>query len=130
MNVVVPFFLIAPLFLVPVGLRLLDAATPGAGPPRFAVRAALPATLLLTLGFMAEPGPVAAALSLPWLAVTAIVALAAGQGSGCCGIPLDSIRAPGTRPMPRLRSWPSARHSPRSIAWARSPSVSRPRSSC
>lgn len=94
MNVVVPFFLIAPLFLVPFGLRLLAVATPGAEPPQFAVRAALPAALLLTLGFMAEPGPVAAALSLPWLAVTAIVALAAG---------LRLLRDPA-------RFHPSARH--------------------
>lgn len=94
MNVVVPFFLIAPLFLVPVGLRLLDSATPGAEPPQFAVRAALPAALLLALGFMAEPGPVAAALSLPWLVVTAIVALAAG---------LRLLRDPA-------RFHPSARH--------------------
>ena len=36
MNVVVPLFLIAPLFLVPFGLRLLAIATPGAEPPRFA----------------------------------------------------------------------------------------------
>jgi hypothetical protein len=76
-NVIVPFFLIAPLFLVPFGLRLL-AATPGAEPPRFAARAALPAALLLTLSFMATPGPLAAVLSLPWLVVTGIVALMAG----------------------------------------------------
>ena len=79
MNVVVPFFLIAPLFLVPFGLRLLGMATPGAEPPRAAVRAALPAALLLTLSFLAEPGPAAAVLSLPWLGLTALVALAAGR---------------------------------------------------
>lgn len=75
MNVVVPFFLIAPLFLVPFGLRLLGAATPGAEPPRLFRLAALPAALLMTLSFMAAPGSVAAALSLPWLGLTAMVAI-------------------------------------------------------
>ncbi len=78
MSVVVPLFLVAPLFLVPFGWRLLAVATPGAEPPRITRRATLPAALLLTLSFMSAPGPVAAGLSLPWLALTALVALAAG----------------------------------------------------
>jgi hypothetical protein len=77
-SVVVPLFLIAPLFLVPFGLRLLPVATPGAEPPRLATRVVLPAALLLTLSFMSEPGVIAAALSLPWLGLTATVAIAAG----------------------------------------------------
>jgi YndJ-like protein len=78
MNAVVPFFLLAPLFLVPFGFRLLGMATPGAEPPRLVHRAVLPAGLLLTLSFIAAPSVPAAMLSLPWLAVTAAVALAAG----------------------------------------------------
>lgn len=78
MSVVVPLFLIAPLFLVPFGLRLVAVATPGAEPPRLALRAVVPAALVLTLSFVSEPGVIAAVLSLPWLAVTATVALAAG----------------------------------------------------
>ena len=78
MSVVVPLFLIAPLFLVPFGWRLLAVATPGSEPPRLAMRAALPAALLLTLSFMSPAGLAAAALSLPWLGLTGFVALAAG----------------------------------------------------
>ena len=78
MNVVVPFFLIAPLFLVPFGLRLLGVATPGAEPPPLAHRVVLPASLLLTVSFMAEPGVAAAVLSLPWLGLTAVIAIVAG----------------------------------------------------
>ena len=57
MSVVVPLFLIAPLFLVPFGLRLLAVATPGSEPPRLAMRLVLPAALLLTLSFMCRAGP-------------------------------------------------------------------------
>ncbi len=78
MSVVVPFFVIAPLVLVPLGLRLLAIASAGAEPPRLARSAAVPAALLLTLSFILEPGLLAAALSLPWLGVTASIALAAG----------------------------------------------------
>lgn len=78
MSVVVPLFLIAPLFLVPFGWRLLAVAMPGSGPPRLAMRLVLPAALLLTLSFIAEPGLIAAALSMPWLGLTGAVALAAG----------------------------------------------------
>ena len=65
MNVVIPFFLIAPLFLVPFGLRLLGVATPGSEPPRLVRLSAMPAALLLTLSFLLERGLPAAALSLP-----------------------------------------------------------------
>ena len=34
MNVVVPLFLIAPLLVVPIGVRLLDAIAPGTDPLR------------------------------------------------------------------------------------------------
>ncbi len=78
MNVVVPLFLVAPLFLVPFGLRLLAVATPGSEPPRVVRWAVLPAALLLTLSFSIEPGVPAAVLSLPWFGMTAVVALAAG----------------------------------------------------
>lgn len=78
MSVVVPFFLVAPLVLVPLGLGLLALATPGSEPPRLARLAALPAAFLLTLSFLLERGLPAAVLSLPWLALTAAVALAAG----------------------------------------------------
>jgi YndJ-like protein len=78
MSAVVPFFLVAPLVLVPLGLRLLGVATPGSEPPRLARLAALPAAGLLTLSFLLEPGSLAAALSLPWLGMTAAVALTAG----------------------------------------------------
>jgi stage V sporulation protein SpoVS len=78
MSVVVPFFLIAPLVLAPLGLRLLAIATPGAEPPRAARSAVVPAALLLTLSYILAPGVVAALLSLPWLGLTAGVALVAG----------------------------------------------------
>jgi hypothetical protein len=78
MNVVVAFFLLAPLVLVPLGYRLLDAASPGSGPAPLAVRLILPAGILLALSFGSTAGPPAALLAAPWLVVTGWVALAAG----------------------------------------------------
>lgn len=78
MNAVVPLFLIAPLILVPLGYRLLEVASPGSWPPAIALRTVLPAAGILVLSFWLPAGPVAAALALPWLAVTGITAVAAG----------------------------------------------------
>lgn len=78
MNAVIPLFLIAPLVLVPLGYRLLDVASPGSRPPAVILAAVLPAAGVLVISFWLEPGPVAAALALPWLAVTGTTALAAG----------------------------------------------------
>jgi hypothetical protein len=76
-NVVVPFFLLAPLVLVPLGFRLLDAASPGFGPAPLAVRLILPAGILLALSFGLPAGPPAALLAAPWLIVTGWVAVVA-----------------------------------------------------
>jgi YndJ-like protein len=78
MTIVVPLFLLAPLVLVPLGLRLLPVATPGSEPPIALRRAAVPAAWPLALSFVLSPGPLAAALALPWLAVTGLMAAAAG----------------------------------------------------
>jgi hypothetical protein len=78
MAIVTAFFLLAPLVLVPLGLRLIAVAAPGYGPPPVAIRLILPAGIGLALSFGPPAGPVAALLALPWLAVTGGVALAAG----------------------------------------------------
>jgi YndJ-like protein len=78
MNVVVPLLLLAPLVLVPLGFRLLAVATPGSEPPTLLRMAAIPAAVVLALAFTMPQGAVAAALAVPWLAVTGLVALAAG----------------------------------------------------
>jgi hypothetical protein len=78
MNVVVPLLLLAPLVLVPLGFRLLAVAAPGSEPPTVLRMVAIPAALLLALSFALPQGPLAAALALPWLGVTGLVALAAG----------------------------------------------------
>jgi hypothetical protein len=77
-NVIVPFFLLAPLVLVPLGFRLLDVASPGFGPPSRAVRLVLPAGILLAVGFGLPAGPLAALLASPWLILAVWAALAAG----------------------------------------------------
>jgi hypothetical protein len=93
-NAVVPFFLAAPLVLVPLGFRLLDAALPGFGPSTRTVRLVFPAGILLAMSFGLPAGPLAALLAAPWLVVAGWVALAAGLR-----LLLDPTRL---RPDPRL----------------------------
>ena len=78
MNVIVPFFLLAPLVLVPLGVRLLDTASPGFGPPPRAVSLVFPAGILLAVSFGLPAGPPAALLAAPWLVIAGWVALEAG----------------------------------------------------
>jgi YndJ-like protein len=69
--------LLGALVIVPLGLRLApDLDPPAVGPWRIAVYLQLPAALLLLVAFARRPGPVSALLSLPWLATTAVIALA------------------------------------------------------
>jgi hypothetical protein len=71
----VALLLLAPLVLVPLGLRL--AADPLRNPKtwRVAVVLQLPAALLLAASFALPAGKAAAALSMPWLACTSLIAL-------------------------------------------------------
>jgi hypothetical protein len=79
MSVVVPLFLLAPLVLVPLGYRLLEVAAPGSRPSAMTLRLVVPAAGLLVVAFWLPAGPAAALIALPWLAVTASVAVAAGR---------------------------------------------------
>lgn len=73
----VGLLLLAPLVLVPVGLRLVamhSASIRRARAWRLAVALQLAAALLLVASFEFPAGTVAAALSIPWLIVTAAIA--------------------------------------------------------
>jgi hypothetical protein len=78
MSVVVPLLLLAPLVLVPLGLRLLAVAAPGSAPSFALQAAAIPAAIALAIGFILPQGPLAAAFALPWLTVTGLIAGVAG----------------------------------------------------
>lgn len=69
--------LLGPLVAVPLGLRLAaPAGAPGRrGRWRLAAVLQLPAALLLLLSYATPAGRLAAALTLPWLAFTALAAL-------------------------------------------------------
>jgi hypothetical protein len=69
--------MLAPLLLVPLALRVIDERSGGevSGLPRATRLLALPAAILLQLAFCCEPGVLTAALSVPWLLVTALIAL-------------------------------------------------------
>jgi hypothetical protein len=70
--------LLAPLVLLPLGLRLAAAPTGSAGWDglwRAAVLLQLPAAVLLGWAFLGSPGLRAAALAIPWSATTALIAL-------------------------------------------------------
>jgi hypothetical protein len=68
--------LLNPLVLVPLGLRLIMSALPEENclPWRLAVRLQPPAALLLVASFALPTGETAALLTLPWLAVTGLIA--------------------------------------------------------
>lgn len=71
LNLVVPLFLLAPLVLVPFGLRLV-----GEGPWLRIARAAQPLGAAgATLSFLLPVGPAVAAVAAAWLAVAAVLAL-------------------------------------------------------
>lgn len=78
MTIVVPLLLLAPLLLVPLGYRLIGLAAQGSEPPVRLRMAAFPAAIVLAVAYTQPQGWVAAALALPWLAVTGLVALVAG----------------------------------------------------
>ncbi len=91
--------LLAALVLVPLALRLLDARQPPGGPRtrlRWAAAAQLPAALLLGGAQLLPPGWRAAALALPWLAVTALLAAAGLERL------LDAQRRRSRRPLAEL----------------------------
>jgi len=72
------FLILAVTVVVPTVLRLVARREDGGRHPlvwRLAAWLQLPAAVLLTLSFAEPPGPIAAAMSLPWLAVTGLVAL-------------------------------------------------------
>ncbi len=73
----VALLLLAPLVLVPLGLRLVE---PPDGRAAWAFRAAVvlqaPAALALVGAFALPAGPAAGALAVPWLAVTGLAAVA------------------------------------------------------
>lgn len=93
MNVVVPLLLMAALVLIPLGFRLLGMVVPGSEPPAALRMATIPAAIALAVSFAQPAGVIAAALALPWLALTGLVALAAA---------VRLLRDPGRfRPGPR-----------------------------
>ena len=70
--------LLASLVVIPMGLGLVPPTGRESGPAwprRAASRLQLPAALLLVASFALPAGPTAALLTLPWLGVTALVAL-------------------------------------------------------
>ena len=128
MTVVVPFLLLAPLLLVPLGLRLLDQVAPGASPRSRLQVAVVPAATLLAAAFALPPGGPAAALSMPWLIVAGLVALGAAWR-----LLHDQDRFRPGRVMPPTPPRPFSRWGPpsrRPTASASDRSTSRRRSSC
>ena len=77
MDEVVALFLVAPLVVVPLGYRLLEAAAPGYAPPAVARLGMIVAGALLALSFLFHPG-LAAVLTVPWLVLTGMTAVIAG----------------------------------------------------
>jgi len=74
----VVILLFSPLVLVPLALRLVARRCPLGGDSRawtLAGRAQLPAALLLSAAFALPAGPVAAALTVPWVLFTLVVAV-------------------------------------------------------
>lgn len=99
---IVGLFLVGPLLIVPLGMRLIPSL--GDGLPddimRGVRRVALPAGLLLALAFALPTGPWAAALAVPWLLAAGLAALAAGIAA------LRTIRqGRGRRPGPEYAVW-------------------------
>jgi YndJ-like protein len=69
---------LAAIILVPLGLRRVRAVMePARAGLDFAQAVSLPAGVLIGIALILPPGPLAAGLSLPWLAVGAVTALAA-----------------------------------------------------
>ncbi len=70
--------LLSPFVLLPLGLRLASSSDTGPETPGLRLLARLAPVLAMTAAasFLAEPGVVAALLSLPWLGFTVAVALA------------------------------------------------------
>src|SRR5688572_32120104 len=75
---IVAVLMLAPLVIVPLGYRLLELAAPGSRPPAIALRLMPVGAGLILVSFWLPAGPVAAALAVPWLAMTAWTALVAG----------------------------------------------------
>lgn len=91
----VSLLLLAPLVLVPLGLRLVEPEDFGSAAGRWWRISAflqLPAALALAAAFLLPKGPAAAVLSLPWLAATGTMGLLA----------LLRLLRRGLRPVPEL----------------------------
>lgn len=78
---IVALFLVGPLVVVPLGLRLV--AMPGSASAarllRIARSSALPAGVALVIAFLLEPGPIAGLVAIPWLATASLAGLVALQ---------------------------------------------------
>ena len=57
----------------------MEVVSPEARPPALVLRLVLPAAALLIIAFRLQAGPMAALLTLPWVAVTGVTALIAGM---------------------------------------------------
>lgn len=92
---IVALFLVAPLVVVPLGLRLIGRSGEGHLDRlmRAAVLASVPSAVLLAAAFLLPAGPIGALFALPWLGTTALAA-----GSAVIGFAHDPDRL---RPTPR-----------------------------
>jgi YndJ-like protein len=77
MSEVALLFLLAPLVVVPLGMRLLEVVSPESRPPTLALASVLPAGILLAIAFRFAPGSAAATLAVPWVVLTGVVAASA-----------------------------------------------------
>ncbi|MGP1675159.1 MAG: YndJ family transporter, partial [Candidatus Limnocylindrales bacterium] len=80
MNVVVPLFLIAPLLVVPIGVRLLDAIAPGTDPLRRRPLVVVAWGGVLAVAFVLPAGALAAVLAVPWLVGSLVMASGIAMG--------------------------------------------------
>lgn len=123
--------LLAPLVLLPLGLRLARSACSATDdrldrPWRTVTLAQPPTALLLCGAFLLPQGFAAAALAIPWLATTGLIALLglARVGRHALGPCMRSVS---------MRAWstsPSAASGPCWIGWACARSSSSRSSSC
>ncbi|MFP5342426.1 MAG: YndJ family transporter [Candidatus Limnocylindria bacterium] len=78
-TLIVALFLVGPLVVVPLGLRLVptQGSATAARLLRIARWTALPAGVALAVAFVLEPGAIAALLTVPWLATAVLAGLVA-----------------------------------------------------
>lgn len=92
---IVALFLVAPLVVVPLGLRLIERSGEGRTDRlmRAAILASVPSAISLAVAFLLPAGPIGALFALPWLGTTTLAA-----GSAVAGFLHDHYRL---RPTPR-----------------------------